>query len=112
MFSVLIFAVLLKLTFRAVGREEVVLIGIIRKTDLKRIGLLFKITFPLFGISFLSFYVNSAPKYAIDACLTDEIQACYGFVAMPVFVIGLINNFIYQPVLVPMAVEWEKEQTE
>lgn len=110
--SVFIFAVLLKLTFRAVSGEEAALIGIIRKADLQEIGMLLKIALPLFGISFLSFYVNSAPKYAIDACLTDEIQACYGFVAMPVFVIGLINNFIYQPVLVPMAMEWERKQTD
>ena len=110
--SVIIFAVLLKLTFRAVSGGKVVSVGIIRKVDLKEIGELLTIAFPLFGITFLSFYVNSAPKYAIDACLTDEIQACYGFVAMPVFAIGLVNNFIYQPVLVPMATEWEQKQTD
>ena len=109
--SVVIFVVLLKVTFHSVSGEGVVPSGIIRRADLKEIGVLLKIAFPLFGISFLTFYVNSAPKYAIDACLTDEIQACYGFVAMPVFAIGLINNFIYQPVLVPMAVEWEQKQT-
>lgn len=58
--------------------------------------------FPLFGASFLAFYLNNAPKYAIDACLDDRIQACYSFVAMPVFVIGLLNSFIYQPTLVPL----------
>lgn len=112
LFSVFIFTVLLKLTFSTVSGEEAISIGIIRKADLKETGVLLKIAFPLFGISFLSFYVNSAPKYAIDVCLTDEIQACYGFVAMPVFAIGLVNSFIYQPVLVPMAVEWEQKQTD
>ena len=63
--------------------------------------------FPLFLISFLSFYVLNAPKYAIDTVLDDSIQACYGFVAMPVFVIGLLNSFIYHPKLVFMAKEWE-----
>ena len=110
--SVIIFAVLLKLTFHAVSGEEAVPSGMIQKADLKEIGVLLKIVFPLFGITFLTFYVNSAPKYAIDACLTDEVQACYGFVAMPVFAIGLINNFIYQPVLVPMAMEWEQKQSD
>lgn len=79
--------------------------------NMVEIGQLLKTVFSLFGISFLALYVNNAPKYAIDACLSDEIQACYGFVAMPVFVIGLLNNFVYQPTLVPMAVEWEEKQS-
>lgn len=64
--------------------------------------------FPLFGASFLSFYINNVPKYAIDAKLSDGVQACYGFVAMPVFVIGLLNNFVYQPTLVPLAEDYRK----
>ena len=73
-------------------------------------GKLLKTAFPLCGISVLQCYVGSAPRYAIDACLTDEVQACYGFVSMPVFAIRLLSNFIYQPLLVPMAVEWENRQ--
>lgn len=83
---------------------------LIQRKDIIQIGQLLKTVFALFGISFLSFYVNNAPRYAIDACLSDEVQACYGFVAMPVFVVGLLNNFIYQPTLVDMAVEWEQRQ--
>lgn len=64
--------------------------------------------FPLFAVCFLSFYVINAPKYAIDSILGDELQACYGFIAMPVFVIGLINSFIYQPMLVTMSIEWKE----
>lgn len=64
-------------------------------------------TFPLFGFAFLSFYLNNVPKYAIDRYLSDEVQACYGFVAMPVFVIGLLNAMIYQPVIVPLTQLWE-----
>jgi len=63
--------------------------------------------FPLFLVAFMSFYVINAPKYAIDRYLTEEVQACYGFVAMPIFVIGLLNGFIYQPSLVQMALEWK-----
>lgn len=107
--SVLIFFVFLKLTFRKISGENTP-VRMAREIEWKESGRLLKTTFPLFGISFLAFYVNSAPKYAIDACLSDEIQACYNFVAMPVFVIGLFNNFIYQPMLVPMAVEWEERQ--
>ncbi len=81
--------------------------AVLRRGDLGQAWQLIKTVWPLFGILFLSFYVNNAPKYAIDACLAEEVQACYGFVAMPVFVIGLLNSFVYQPTLVPMAIEWE-----
>lgn len=63
--------------------------------------------FPLFAGGFLSFYIGNAPKYAIDATLTDELQACYGFIAMPVFVIGLLNSFIFNPMLCKISLLWE-----
>lgn len=107
--SVIIFAALLKATFWNISGEKLS-VSMVGNVEWRACGRLLKTAFPLFGISFLSFYVNGAPKYAIDACLSDEIQACYNFVAMPVFVVGLINNFIYQPMLVPMALEWEQRQ--
>lgn len=67
-----------------------------------------KICFPLFLGSFLSFYIGNAPKYAIDSVLNDELQACYGFIAMPVFVIGLLNNFIFNPMIYKMSILWDK----
>lgn len=69
---------------------------------------LLKICFPLFLGSFLSFYIGNAPKYAIDRVLNDELQACYGFIAMPVFVIGLLNNFIFNPMIYKISVMWNK----
>lgn len=63
---------------------------------------------PLFLSAFLQFYLMNAPKYAIDDYLTEDAQACYGFIAMPVFVIGLLNSFIYQPILVQMALQWRE----
>lgn len=63
-------------------------------------------TFPLFAAAFCSLYINNVPKFAIDRYLNDEIQACYGFVAMPVFVIGLLNQFIYQPTVAKLAREY------
>lgn len=71
------------------------------------VGLL-KICFPLFLGSFLAFYIGNAPKYAIDSILSDELQACYGFIAMPVFVIGLLNNFIFNPMIYKMSVMWNE----
>lgn len=74
----------------------------------ERIWQLLKSCFPLFISCFLSFYIGNAPKYAIDAQLSDEIQACYGFISMPVFVVGLLNNFIFNPLLHSIALMWEK----
>ncbi|MCM1266505.1 MAG: hypothetical protein NC302_01260 [Bacteroidales bacterium] len=109
--SMLLFLVLLRLSYHRICSEEDRISSLIgRKPDVLQIGQLLKTVLPLFGMSFLAFYENNVPKYAIDAYMTDEIQACYGFVAMPVFVIGLLNNFIYQPTLVPMAVEWEQRR--
>ena len=61
---------------------------------------------PLAVSGFCSFYIINAPKYAIDTYLNDTIQACYGFIAMPVFIIGLLNSFIYAPTIVSIAEEW------
>lgn len=66
--------------------------------------------FPLFLASFFRNYTANAPKYAIDRYLTQEVQACYGFIAMPVFVVELLNGFVYQPSLVQMAVEWKERK--
>lgn len=65
-----------------------------------------KTCFPLFLGAFLAFYIGNAPKYAIDSLLNDELQACYGFIAMPVFVIGILNGFIFNPMIARMSLMW------
>lgn len=103
-----IFVLLTKWTYGAFSQND----GQARTSKLrinkKNLLLLLKLCFPLFAGSFLSFYIGNAPKYAIDAMLTDELQACYGFIAMPVFVIGLLNNFIFNPMLYRMSSLWEQ----
>lgn len=74
--------------------------------DKRSLRMLLKLCLPLFLGSFLSFYIGNAPKYAIDSILNDELQACYGFIAMPVFVIGLLNNFIFNPMISKMSFMW------
>ncbi len=66
--------------------------------------------FPFFLSNFLAFYIGNAPKYAIDAQLSDELQAYYGFIAMPVFVIGLLNSFIFTPMLYPLSCAWNERK--
>ena len=65
--------------------------------------------FPIFIGSFLLIYVGNAPKYAIDAIMDDESQACYGFIFMPVFVISLLANFILNPILVDLSKAWAEK---
>lgn len=79
-----------------------------RKINKKNIVNLLIHCFPLFIGGFLSFYIGNAPKYAIDMYLSDEMQACYGFIAMPVFVIGLLNGFIFNPMLYKISLLWHK----
>lgn len=69
---------------------------------------LLKDCFPLFLGSFLLFYIGNAPKYAIDACMTDEAQALFGFISMPVFVVGLLSGFVYNPVIFKLSQNWKE----
>lgn len=64
----------------------------------------------LFLSSFLTYYITNAPKYAIDRYLSEDIQAYYGYVSMPVFVVELLNCFLYQPHMVDLADEWNGGQ--
>ncbi|MBR0373972.1 MAG: oligosaccharide flippase family protein [Mogibacterium sp.] len=66
--------------------------------------------FPLFLGTFLLLYIGNAPKYAIDANLTDELQARFNYIFMPVFVIGLMANFIFNPILVDLADAWDGQK--
>ena len=49
--------------------------------------------FPLFLGAFLSFYIGNAPKYAIDRMMSNESQAVYGFISMPLFGIWNLHNY-------------------
>ncbi len=107
--SIVIFGVLAKKTYSNLSLvQDRKIFMLIREVNFSQVKDLMKNVFPLFCSSFFAFYVNNAPKYAIDIYMTDEVQACYGFVAMPVFVIGLLNGFIYQPTLVHMSIEWSE----
>lgn len=68
--------------------------------------------FPLFASLFLNMYISNAPKYAIDAFLTEEVQAVYNMIFMPAFVVMLIANFIFNPILTTYAELWLKKTEE
>ena len=85
-------------------------ISIKKEIDFKHMLSMFVICFPLFLSMFLTFYIGNAPKYAIDANLSDELQAIYGFIAMPVFVITLLNNFIFNPIIAKLSLMWNEHK--
>lgn len=80
------------------------------RAKLKDVFVLLKTCAPLCVAGFLTLYIGNAPKYAIDRILSDELQACYGFVAMPVFVIGLLNGFVFNPIMYKMSLMWQTNQ--
>lgn len=65
--------------------------------------------FPLFVGMFLNTYVSNAPRYAIDAYLTDEIQAVFSSIFMPVFVVQVAAQFIFNPLITSYAHMWNKK---
>ena len=75
--------------------------------SVRKLAGLMKACFPVCAANFLSFYLINEPKYAIDAAMDETAQACYNFIAMPVFVIQLLNMFLYQPMLIRMTSSWE-----
>lgn len=64
------------------------------------------INIPLVVGDFLTMYIINAPKYAIDARLSEEKQAIYGILSQPVWVIALFSDFIFNPVLVRFSQCW------
>ena len=68
-----------------------------KKVDIKNVLQILKTCFPLFLCSYLIMYIANAPKYIVDKFYSTDIQAAFNYVFMPVFVIALFGNFIFQP---------------
>lgn len=102
-FTTILEVVFIKETYPFFKNEE----HIVREGRLKQ---LLSTCFPVALSAFLAFYIGNAPKYAIDSQLTDELQACYGFISMPVFVIGLLNGFVFTPIIYKLSVLWNERK--
>lgn len=76
------------------------------KWNWKQIYFIIQKCAPLAIATFLNYYICNAPKYSIDSLMSDELQAIYGYIAMPVFMIQLFSNFIFQPMLVRISEYW------
>ena len=73
------------------------------------LGLL-KACFPLFLASFLMMYISNAPKFAVDAYLSDEYQTYYGILFMPASVINLFSLFAFRPLLTKLTAMWNEKR--
>lgn len=76
--------------------------------DWGQIKIIFYKCTPLALAVFFNYYICNGPKYTIDAFMDDEMQAYYGYIAMPVFAIQLLSNFIFQPLLVRISNSWKE----
>ena len=72
---------------------------------------LFRGCLPLCVGTTLANYVGNAPKYVIDQYMDDNAQAYFGYIMMPAFVILVLSNFIYQPVIRDFGVLWTEGKT-
>lgn len=78
--------------------------------DLQHILLLLKKCLPLCIGTTLSIYIGNVPKYMIDMYMNEAVQAIFGYIMMPVFVVMLLNTFIYQPMIKELGDIWNKKQ--
>lgn len=66
--------------------------------------------FPLCACMCMNMYIANAPKYIIDTTVSDDIQTCFNIVFMPVFIIALLANFIFQPCLKNLGEIWTEKK--
>lgn len=109
LFVSFLFTLVLALYLNGLVREELEA-NRKEKTDSRKIRGLMIECLPLCVSFFLNTYLFNAPKYLIDELVNDEVQSCFNVIFMPVFVISLLSNFIFQPMLHKSAVLWEKKE--
>lgn len=71
---------------------------------------LFICLLPIMVTNYIRLYITNAPKYAVDAFLTDQSQAYFGVLMMPVFVIGLLSDIIFRPYIAKLSKDWTEGQ--
>ena len=64
---------------------------------------IFKTGLFTFVLTFLSTYLINTSRYAIDDLLTNDIQTIFGIIIMPATFMGVIGQYIIQPVLIKLA---------
>lgn len=65
---------------------------------------------PICAGGFLYNYLVSAPKYAIDRNLSEEMQTIFNILFMPIFAINMLSSFIFKPLIVKMGIMWNENK--
>lgn len=89
--------------------EKKELFGLRDKRQEKQVFKLLKECFPLFVSAYLVMYISNAPKYAIDKVLSNQEQACFTYIFMPVFVVGMLSQFVFQPIIGKLSNLWDEQ---
>ncbi len=63
------------------------------------------------GLTLVTYmYLNNSPKYIVDGILSNDEQTRFNIVIMPAFVVALLSNFVFNPVLKKMGNLWADHQ--
>lgn len=60
---------------------------------------LLQVGFNAFALNFLAIYLINSPRYAIDDMLPSRLQTVFGIIIMPATFMGLLGQYIVQPML-------------
>lgn len=96
-FSICIVNIIILITY---DMKNTIKLGINKtKYTNKNNFLLVKAGFFTFLLTFLAQYIINSSRYAIDDLLTDNFQTIFGIIIMPATFMGLLGQFIIQPIL-------------
>lgn len=101
--GVLVFSMIISIYLLVVSVRKFKIKFKVSRAAIKRI---FKECFPLWIATSLTIYIGNAPKYMIDQYMDEQGQAYFGYLMMPVMVIILISNCVYQPFVRYLADIW------
>jgi len=81
-----------------------------RRLDRHALSHLLAACAPMFVAWFLSGYLTNAPRYSIDAVTNESTQAIYGFLVSPAFVVSLLAQFLFNPLIYRYSLMWAQGQ--
>lgn len=110
LFTSILFIVLTEKILKCIPDKLGSLLIISAPKNMKNVFSLLMECLPLFLGTFLYLYISNAPKYAVDNCLSQQYQAYFGIIFMPIYAINLLSTMIYKPLLTPLATYWVKKE--
>lgn len=89
-----------------------IFINISFKIEIFKLQKLLLACMPICASDFLYNNLVNAPKYAIERNLSEESQAIFSILFMPVFTINMLSSFIYKPLMADMGIYWNGRDTQ